>query len=548
MTAMNPRVTPLREPPKSAQIPPFNEEAEQALLGGLLLDNRAYGEVSGILTADDFGRAVHGRIFAAIGKLIIAGQPADPRVLKSHFDSDEALQPIGGGKYLFELARSAVTIINAPYYAEAIADCARRRRLMALAEELADAAADVERDSNAADISARFRNRLSEIQSSAESTDPLIYASPRARTIGEIKPRRWAYGRFLLFGEAGVIGAVDGGGKSAMAVTIALAMITGRHLLSEQVWRTGPVAILSFEDAEDEWVRRIAAACLHYGIDFETVIGSFRFIGRQSRRVTLAARGPNGAIVHPDSDEIIAQLQADDAALLIIDPFNQAHQTDDGNNNAAIAQVAGEATRIAQTSGAALLVLHHLRKGAAGVADDLMGATALRATFRSARILARMIDKEAEAFGIDPRQSWRHVKIAATKENYAPPPELASWFRLEGVALNNSDDLYPNGDHVQVMTAWKPPSAFAGLALDTVAAIFSAIRSGPGDPEFFSSDPRSKRWLGTVITRHGGKTPEEAGTIIRTWKRNGVLIADEYQSPERRKAVPRLTLNEVKAA
>jgi hypothetical protein len=98
------------------------------------------------------------------------------------------------------------------------------------------------------------------------------------------------------------------------------------------------------------------------------------------------------------------------------------------------------------------------------------------------------------------------------------------------------------------MTAWKPPSAIAGLALDTVAAIFSAIRSGPGDPEFFSSDPRSKRWLGTVITRHGGKTPEEAGTIIRTWKRNGVLIADEYQSPERRKAVPRLTLNEVKAA
>jgi RecA-family ATPase len=76
----------------------------------------------------------------------------------------------------------------------------------------------------------------------------------------QIPPRPWAYGHFLLFGQAAVIGAVDGCGKGAQAVAIALAMITGRELLGERVWRTGPVAIITDEDDEMEWRRRIAAA------------------------------------------------------------------------------------------------------------------------------------------------------------------------------------------------------------------------------------------------------------------------------------------------
>src|ERR1700721_2598857 len=61
----------------------------------------------------------------------------------------------------------------------------------------------------------------------------------------KIPPRSWAYGQFLLFGSAGVIGAVDGAGKGAIAVVIAIAMITGRPLLGERVWRAGPVAIVT---------------------------------------------------------------------------------------------------------------------------------------------------------------------------------------------------------------------------------------------------------------------------------------------------------------
>ena len=91
--------------------------------------------------------------------------------------------------------------------------------------------------------------------------------------INKIPPRRWAYGRFLLFGSAAVIGAVDGGGKGAIAVVIMLSMITGKPLLGETVWKCGPVAIITYEDDATEWQRRIAAACKHYELDYKTGTG-----------------------------------------------------------------------------------------------------------------------------------------------------------------------------------------------------------------------------------------------------------------------------------
>ena len=67
-TSMTSRVTPLREPnPELLRTPPYNTEAEQALLGAILINNAAYLRVSEFLQPEHFGNAVHGRIFTAIG-------------------------------------------------------------------------------------------------------------------------------------------------------------------------------------------------------------------------------------------------------------------------------------------------------------------------------------------------------------------------------------------------------------------------------------------------------------------------------------------------
>ncbi len=138
MESTSPRVTPLREPDlEQAPQPPANTEAEQALLGAMLVNNAAWHRVSEFLLPEHFANAVHGRIFAAIGKLIERGQIANPVTLKNLFDQDGALLEIGGAQYLALLAQSAVTIINAEHYGRTIHDLYLRRELMTIGQDVA---------------------------------------------------------------------------------------------------------------------------------------------------------------------------------------------------------------------------------------------------------------------------------------------------------------------------------------------------------------------------------------------------------------------------
>jgi replicative DNA helicase len=131
------RITPLRDVDlERAPQPPSNTEAEQALLGAILVNNAAYGRVAEFLAPEHFGNAVHGRIFAAIGKLIDRGQIANPVTLKNLFDQDGALAEIGGAQYLARLAESAVTIINAEHYGRTIHDLHLRRELITIGQDV----------------------------------------------------------------------------------------------------------------------------------------------------------------------------------------------------------------------------------------------------------------------------------------------------------------------------------------------------------------------------------------------------------------------------
>jgi hypothetical protein len=543
------RVVPLRPNGDDSGVPPppVNVDAEQALLGAILINNAAYGRVAEFLRADHFSNPVHTRIFAAIGALIERGQNANPITLKNLFDQDGALAEAGGAQYLARLATAAVTIINAEDYGRVIHDLALRRQLIAVACDIDRDARLPSFDDEAGAQMARAVATIERIAHDAGARHGLLCEPIRPRDIADIPPRPWAYGNFLMFGQVAVLGAIDGGGKGAMAVVIALSMITGQPLLAETVWRPGAVAVLSYEDDETEWSRRIAAASIHYGLPFRSVASGFHFLRRGSQTPTIATL-QHDRLICPDSEAIIRHLRRIDARLLIVDPFNLSHELDDGNNNVRVGQVAKEIARIARESGVAGLVLHHLRKGNSGHIDDLMGAASLRATVRSTRILSRMSDDEAERLNIRPQEAWRHSRIAASKENYAPPPDLATWYKLESVRLDNPSADYPEGDSVQVTTPWSPPSAFDGLSLAAIARIFEAIRAGPGEGEFYSPDRRSKRWVGAVIAANSGKGEADAARILRSWLKNQVLFQDSYVSPERREPVGRVDLNESKAA
>ncbi|MFP6748056.1 MAG: replicative DNA helicase [Alphaproteobacteria bacterium] len=122
------------------RAPPANLEAEQALLGAILVNNDAASRVADFLQPEHFQEAGHQRIYSAALKLIERGQIANPVTLKYYFDQDEALAEVGGAQYLARLAGAAVTVINAQHYGRTIFDLALRRGLIEIGEAMVNQA------------------------------------------------------------------------------------------------------------------------------------------------------------------------------------------------------------------------------------------------------------------------------------------------------------------------------------------------------------------------------------------------------------------------
>ncbi|NBC34241.1 MAG: replicative DNA helicase [Alphaproteobacteria bacterium] len=139
---------------------PANEQAEQALLGAILIDNRALERVSEFLRPDHFFYPAHGRIYAACEKLRDLDQVADPVTLRHLFERDGDLQKVGGADYLTALAGSVVSVLNAADYGRTIYDLYLRRALITLGEEVVNEAFDGGLDVNAGEQIRQAEDKL----------------------------------------------------------------------------------------------------------------------------------------------------------------------------------------------------------------------------------------------------------------------------------------------------------------------------------------------------------------------------------------------------
>ncbi len=126
--------------------PPANLEAEQALLGALLANNKAFERVSEFLEQEHFADPVHGRIYEAIRRRIEAGQLADAVTLRGEFEHSGLLDEVGGTAYLAQLLAATVGIINAGEYGRAVHDSWMRRQLIELGEVVVNRAFGSEPD------------------------------------------------------------------------------------------------------------------------------------------------------------------------------------------------------------------------------------------------------------------------------------------------------------------------------------------------------------------------------------------------------------------
>ncbi len=134
-----PRRPPARTPASGARVPPHNLQAEESLLGAMLLSRDAIvSAVEVQLDADDFYKPSHGHIYDAITSLYAQGEPADPVTVADELARSDLLEAVGGAAVLISLQAGTPAIGNAGRYARIVEEHALLRRLIAVAGSIAE--------------------------------------------------------------------------------------------------------------------------------------------------------------------------------------------------------------------------------------------------------------------------------------------------------------------------------------------------------------------------------------------------------------------------
>ncbi len=292
------------------------------------------------------------------------------------------------------------------------------------------------------------------------------------------------------------------------------------------------VWIWNGEDPAEEIERRIAAICQFYEIDARSVEGRLFLNSGRVDPIKLAAI-VRGAVALDDAlmGDLIATIRENEIGLATFDPFISTHAVPESDNTN-IDAVVKRFGHIADETGAAIELVHHVRKPGTGQSettiDDARGASALVNAVRSARVLNRMSGSQAEELKIkEPRSYFR----ADTGKANLAPPEVATWHQIVGVDL-------PNGDAVAVVTAWKYPSPLDRITPDHMRKVREMAAEGD-----WRKDARSEDWIGRAVAEAADLDLEDKAdrltikAALAAWIANGVL-ATKARKDEHRKERP----------
>ena len=158
------------------KMPPHSFEAEQSVLGGLMLDNEAWDRVAERVVAQDFYSRPHRIIFAAMSRLSEQGLPIDLITLQEELERHEQLEEVGGFAYLVEVAKNTPSAANISAYAEIVRERAVVREMISVANEIAESGFDPQ-GRNAADLLDEAESKVFKIaearSSSSDGPQPL---------------------------------------------------------------------------------------------------------------------------------------------------------------------------------------------------------------------------------------------------------------------------------------------------------------------------------------------------------------------------------------
>lgn len=175
------------EKPNSETLPK-NIEAEQALIGAILANNKTFEKISEFLEPKHFADAVHAKIFEVISKLIQNGHSADIITLKNFFEQQNTLDEVGGMNYLIKLSECASPMTNVEYYGRFIYDKFLRRELIDTGYNIVNSALTESADLTATDQIEEAEQRLFNLADQGQSQgDFLEFSQALTSTLGYIE-------------------------------------------------------------------------------------------------------------------------------------------------------------------------------------------------------------------------------------------------------------------------------------------------------------------------------------------------------------------------
>jgi hypothetical protein len=322
-----------------------------------------------------------------------------------------------------------------------------------------------------------------------------------------------------------------GGGKSALAVTEALAMSTARHLLGVPPKEPATVWYVNVEDPAIEIERRFAGAAKNFRITEEHIGGRlFTDSGRDQEFVIVKSDGRNVRVCEPVVASLIEEIKARAIDVLIIDPFVSTHEVEE-NDNTRIQQVAAQWVRVAEEGNCSVELIHHVAKGHIEVtADSGRGAGALKDKARSVRVINAMTAEQAEAAGVPLAEAWSYFRVDFGKANLTKRSGIPAWRRFQSVKLGNGgagNMSMLRGDEIGVVVPWEWPTAEATIQDVTDEARDCIVqRLGFAD---YRKDPQTAAWAGNVVSevlgwpRETKAEKKRISDLLQVWIEEGRL-------------------------
>jgi replicative DNA helicase len=248
----------------TSRVPPSNLQAEESLLGAMMLSPQALSVAAQMLTPDDFYKPAYAHVFEAIVAAFERGDPADPVTVAEELSRKGLLDAVGGPALLINLQAGTPTISNAPRYAKIIYEHSKLRQLIAAAGEITEIGYDLPEDVAEAIDRAEgliFQLNTGGTDETVQLVDDLMYES-MDRLVHMFKvgdaitgiPTGLTELDTILSGlqdsSLYIVGARPSAGKTALGLTIANHVAIARHR---------PVLIFSLEMGHPELTQRMLA-------------------------------------------------------------------------------------------------------------------------------------------------------------------------------------------------------------------------------------------------------------------------------------------------